>query len=93
MLALAAAACALALGPQTRARLSIRARGVTALDSLEERVVEYTRVLSSLLKRRCEAADGCLVVDVVWEPPHHVGDEGLEIRLKLVGANNTTAGE
>lgn len=82
---------ALALGP--RAKLTIRARGFASLDHLELHILEYTRAVSKILNERCGADDGCLVVDVQWEPPRYAEDTALEMRLKLIGSKNATGGE
>ena len=81
---------ALALGP--RAKLTVRARGFASLDHLEEHVLEYSRAVSKILKERCGADDGCLLVDVQWEPPRYAEDAALEMRLKLIGSKNATEG-
>jgi len=91
--ALAAAVCGLALGPRPRAKLTIRARGTASLENLEEHVLEYSRALSKILNERCGADDGCLVVDVQWEPPRYADDAALEMRLKLIAANKTKTEE
>ena len=88
MLALLGLGTALSIGPAPRtprARLKIVARGFAPLDNLERHVLEYTRVLGSLLQERCGAEDGCLVVDVQWQAPRYPNDAAMQMRLEIRG--------
>lgn len=90
MLALLAAVAALAR--PARARLHVRARGLSSTDALERTVLEYSRVLRTLFGERCRPDDGCMLVEVTWSPGDTPHDSALEMRLELLH-NETSAGQ
>mgnify|MGYP002878282793 CR=1 FL=1 len=71
----------------------LRGADISVANALRRVCLVETPTLAIDLVARCGADDGCLVVDVQWEPPRYAADTALEMRLKLIGSKNATGGE
>ena len=86
MLVLALAACGLSVRMSPRARLHVVARGAVPFGEIESQIHEVTEALTRLTeKRSCTEENGCLVVDIHWQPAEEC-DCPTTVQMSLIMA-------
>ena len=93
VVALAAESTGMALGP--RARLRVVARGAVAFKDIQLQIMEVTAALARLTaERTCTEENGCLVVDIRWQPAaKEECATSMQMSLLMLPNATDTAGE
>jgi hypothetical protein len=86
MISLVTLACALSVPMSPRARLHVVARGAVPFGKIESQIHEVTEALARLTeKRSCTEENGCLVVDIHWQPAEEC-DCPTTVQMSLIMA-------